>query len=175
MLKAPPPRPPQGVRQSVSHSPRHCERRKACGNPSPLWGITDSFVLRTQNDKPFSQSESRVNGCGNPFPTPTSLRGSNATVAIRFPFKGEADSFVLCTQNDKPFSCHEYRVVCAVSCRPVIANAVRRVTIRFFSFGVLRILSRFAFRMTNRLVKVNYVRARRSVFLLISAVAVRSA
>ena len=106
MLKAPPPRPPQGVRQSVS----------------------------------------------------LSLRGSNATVAIRFPFKGEADSFVLCTQNDKSFSCHEYRVVCAVSCRPVIANAVRRVTIRFFSFGVLRILSRFAFRMTNRLVKVNSVR-----------------
>ena len=28
------------------------------------------------------------------------------------------------TQNDKPFSCHEYRVVCAVSRRPVIAVRV---------------------------------------------------
>jgi len=27
-----------------------CDR----GNPFPLWGITDSFVLRTQNDRPFS-------------------------------------------------------------------------------------------------------------------------
>ena len=38
---------------------------------------------------------------------------------------------MLRTQNDKSFSCHEYRVVCAVSCRSVIANAVRRVAIRF--------------------------------------------
>ena len=58
---------------------------------------------------------------------------------------------MLRTQNDKSFSCHEYRVVCAVSCRSVIAvrvsgghlceaeaptepageTAVRRVAIRF--------------------------------------------
>ena len=38
---------------------------------------------------------------------------------------------MLRTQNDKSFSCHECRVVCAVSCRSVIANAVRRVAIRF--------------------------------------------
>ena len=61
-------------------------------------------------DKPFSHSlslRSRVNGCGNPFL-----------------FLKEADSFVLRTQNDKSFSCHEYRVVCAISCRLVIAVRV---------------------------------------------------
>ena len=65
-----------------SHTFCHCERRKACGNPFSLRGITDSFALRAQNDTPFSYCKSRkacgytfvylslrsrVNGCGNPF------------------------------------------------------------------------------------------------------------
>ena len=91
-----------------------------------------------------------------------------------FSFKGNADSFVLRTQNDKSFSCHEYRVVCAISCRSVIAvrvsgghlceaeaptepageTAVRCAAIRSLLKG-MRILSCSALRMTSLLVATN--------------------
>ena len=81
---------------------------------------------------------------------------------------------MLRTQNDKSFSCHEYRVVCAVSCRSVIAvrvsgghlceaeaptepageTAVRCAAIRPLLKG-RRILSCLALRMTSLLVIAN--------------------
>ena len=85
-----------------------------------------------------------------------------------FLFKGITDSFTLRVQNDKPFSCHECSEVCAVSYRSVIAvrvfgghlceaeaptepageTAVRRAAIRFSFERGIRILSRYALRMT---------------------------
>jgi len=106
-------------------------------------------VLRTQNDKSFSCHEYRVvcavscrsviavrvsggHLCEAEAPTEPAGETAVRRVAIRFLFlKDITDSFVFRTQNDKSFSCHEYRVVCAVSCRAVIASAVRRVAIRF--------------------------------------------
>ena len=81
---------------------------------------------------------------------------------------GITDSFTLRVQNDKPFSCHECSEVCAVSYRSVIAvrvfgghlceaesptepggeTAVRRAAIRFSFERGIRILSRYALRMT---------------------------
>ena len=115
-------------------------------------------MLRTQNDKSFSCHEYRVvcavscrsviavrvsggHLCEAEAPTEPAGETAVRRVAIRFLFlKDITDSFVLRTQNDKSFSCHEYRVVCAVSCRSVIASAVRCAAIRSLLKG-RRILS----------------------------------
>ena len=39
------------------HTPCHCEGPRPRGNPFSFKGITDSFVLRTQNDTPFIYCE----------------------------------------------------------------------------------------------------------------------
>ncbi len=39
------------------HTPCHCEGLQPRGNPFSFKGITDSFVLRTQNDAPFRHCE----------------------------------------------------------------------------------------------------------------------
>ena len=144
------------------------ETQSGCGNPFLfLRGITDSFALCAQNDKPFSCckyircTENR---------RPVIARGFSP-VAIRFSFKGNTDSFTLRVQNDKPFSCCKY-IRCTENRRPVIA----RVRVSgghlceaeaptepagetqsgcgnpFLFLRGIRILSRCAFRMTNRLV-----------------------
>ena len=80
------------------------------------------------------------NGCGNPFS-----------------FKGITDSFTLRAQNDKPFS----HCGAGVRWTPLRSRSTDRAGRRdrrkvrgnpFLFLGVLRILSRFAFRMTGYLV-----------------------
>ena len=48
---------------------------------------------------------------GKPFPTPSSLQVSKASVAIRSSFKGITDSFTLRVQNDKLFGCFNHRKI----------------------------------------------------------------
>ena len=89
--------------------------RRAAIHLSPK-GITDSFTLRVQNDKPIShcgagvlwtplrsRSTDRAGGrdrrkaCGNPFFPSPSLRSRVNGCGNPFSFKGEADSFALTT------------------------------------------------------------------------------
>ena len=87
-------------------------------------GITDSFVLRTQNDRPFSHCGAGVRWTplrsrstdragrqdrrkvrGNPSFRSTSLRSrANGCGNPFFYLRVFTDSFVLRTQNDRPFS-----------------------------------------------------------------------
>ena len=95
---------------------------------SPFWNITDSFVLCTQNDKPFCHCNyrktcdwlslchcERRKACGNPFP-PFGVLRILSCFALRM-----KNHFVIAT-TVKP----------AIGRRSVIASAVRRAAIRFY-------------------------------------------
>ena len=93
-------------------------------------GITDSFTLRTQNDKSFSHCK-YIRRAAIRSKSPV-IASTVRCVAIRFSFKGITDSFTLRTQNDKSFShCKYIRRAAIRSKSPVIASTVRCVAIRF--------------------------------------------
>ena len=110
-------------------------RANGCGNPFSFEGNTDFFTLRVQNDRNLVIAKVRVSGghlCGAEAPTEPAGETQNGC-GNPFSFEGNTDSFTLCVQNDKKFSHCEGQSPAAI---------------RSFSRGI-RILSRFAFRMTE--------------------------
>ena len=102
--------------------PRHCGA-----------GVRLTHLLSRSTDR-AGRRDRRVNGCGNPFfPSPV-IANAVRRVAIRSLLRGITDSFALCAQNDISFSHCEHRKVRGNPFPPL---------------RVLRILSRFAFRMTT--------------------------
>ena len=102
--------------------------------------------------------------CDNPFSTPQSLRGSNATVAIRSPFR------VLRILSRSAFRMTSHFVIeTPVNGRrqsvPLSLRAPQGARQSVFPLRVLRILSLFALRMTSRLVIETPVNGRRFYIL----------